>query len=73
MSYTYLLELHMLVDRRMREAEQSLANTANDAGKIKFQEGRIALLSDFKDFLTENLNPKLPGALRKRLRLEESG
>jgi len=66
MSYVYLLELHQLVDQRLAEAGQSVDDTTNNPGEIRFHQGRIAMLSDFKDFLTENLNPKLPRRIRKR-------
>jgi hypothetical protein len=66
MSYVYLLELHQLVDQRLAEADQSVDDITNNPGEIRFHQGRIAMLSDFKDFLTENLNPKLPRRIRKR-------
>ena len=66
MAYVYLLDLHQLVDQRLAEAVQSVDDPANNPGEIRFHQGRIAILSDFKDFLTENLNPKLPRRIRKR-------
>lgn len=66
MSYVHLLELHQLVDQRLAAAGQSVDDTTNNPGEIRFHQGRIAMLSDFKDFLTENLNPKLPRRIRKR-------
>ena len=66
MSYVYLLDLHQLVDQRLAVAVQSADDSANKPGEIRFHQGRIAILTEFKDFLTENLNPKLPRRIRKR-------
>ena len=65
MAYDYLLDLHQLIDQRLAEAGQSVENTENDPGEIRFHEGRIEILSDIKEFLTENLNPKLPRRIRE--------
>lgn len=64
MAYGYLLDLHQLIDQGLAEAGQSVDNT-KDAGEIRFYEGRIEILSDFKVFLTENLSPKLPRRIRE--------
>ena len=65
MAYDYLLDLHQLIDQRLAEAGQSVENTENDPGEIRFHEGRIEILSDIKEFLTENLNPKLPRRIKE--------
>lgn len=65
MAYDYLLDLHQLIDQRLTEAGQSVENTENDPGEIRFHEGRIEILSDIKEFLTKNLNPKLPRRIRE--------
>lgn len=65
MSYIYLLDLHRLIDRRIAEAEQMKQDAEKDSEMKKFHEGRIDILSDVKAFLIQNLNPKLPRALRK--------
>ncbi|MBW1852043.1 MAG: hypothetical protein JRJ15_11550 [Deltaproteobacteria bacterium] len=66
MSYVYLLDIHKLIDQRLAEASQSIETTENDPGKTKFREGQIDILSDYKEFLIDNLNPKLPRAIRKK-------
>ena len=65
MSYVYLLDLHQLIEKRIAEARQALGKIENNPGKTEFHQGRIEALADFKDFLTANLNPKLPRAFRK--------
>ncbi len=67
MSYVYLLDIHKLIEQKIAEASQSIENTENDPGKTKYLEGQIDILSDFKVFLIENLNPKLPRAIREKL------
>ena len=52
MAYGYLLDLHQLIDQRLAEAGQAVDNTKDDPGEIRFHEGRIEILSDFKVFLT---------------------
>jgi hypothetical protein len=64
MAYVYLLDLHQLIDQRLAEAGQAVDKTKNDPFEKRFHEGRIEILSAFKDFLTENLNPKLPRRIR---------
>ena len=65
MSYVYLLDLHQLIEKRITEAKRELDTIKSDPGEIQFHRGRIEALSDFKGFLTERLNPKLPRAFRK--------
>ena len=65
MAYVYLIDLHRLIDQRLTEAVQFVDNTTNNPGEIRFHQGRIAILLDFKDFLTKNLNPKLPRRIRE--------
>ena len=65
MSYVYLLDLYQIINLRIEAANQLKNNITNDPGMIKFQEGRIEILSDINEFLINNLNPKLPHALRK--------
>ncbi len=67
MSYVYLLDLYKLVDRRLAELGQSIDNNVNDPGELKFRAGQIDILSDFKEFLIDYLNPKLPKAVQDKL------
>jgi hypothetical protein len=63
MAYTYLLDIYKLIDRRLEHANSSIGELTDDPMETKFQEGRIRALSDFKNYLTKNLNPKLPGRI----------
>ena len=65
MAYIYLLDIYKLIDQRLDDANSSIGELADDPVEIKFQEGRVRALSDFKDYLIKNFNPKLPGRIRK--------
>jgi len=65
MAYIYLLDIYKLIDQRLEDANSSISELAEDPMGTKFQEGRIRALSDFKDYLTKNLNPKLPRRIRQ--------
>jgi len=57
--------MHKLIDQRLTEAKNSIQMTAGDAVEQEFQQGRIDTLIKFKDFLTDNFNPKLPRRIRE--------
>lgn len=65
MAYIYLLDLYKLIDQRLEDAHSSISGLADDPMEEKFHEGRIRALLDFKDYLTKNLNPKLPRRIRQ--------
>ena len=67
MSYVYLIDLYKFINQRLADAERLTDNSENDQGALKFREGQIDILSDFKEFLLDNLNPKLPKAIRRKL------
>ena len=73
MAYVYLLDLHKFTDERLAKAKLSLKMTGQDPGEKRFHEGRIEVLSDFKIFLNENLNPKLPRRIREKYFEEKPG
>ncbi|MBC8441686.1 MAG: hypothetical protein H8D87_18620 [Deltaproteobacteria bacterium] len=68
MAYIYLLNLHEIIDKRLNEAQKCIDNASNASEKAKFLEGRIQALSEFKEFLIDNLNIKLPRKIRQRLK-----
>jgi hypothetical protein len=68
MAYIYLLNLHEIIDKRLNEAKQGVDNVSNEPEKLRFLEGRIQALSEFKEFLIDNLNVKRPRRIRKQLK-----
>ena len=65
MAYVYLLEMHKYIEKRMADASEALDKADVDTADKSRQQGRIDILTDFKDFLTEKFNPKLPRRIRK--------
>ena len=57
--------MHKLIDQRLTEAKNSIQMAVGDAVEQEFQLGRIDALVKFKDFLTNNFNPKLPRRIRE--------
>ncbi len=68
MAYIYLLNLYKIIDEKLNKAKECVDNTSNEPGKVKFQQGRIQALTEFKEFLTNNLNSKLPRRIRQQLK-----
>lgn len=66
MSHTYLLELYELIDQRMEEASEELRSGTSDGGGTRFQQGRCEVLSEFKQFLAERYNRKLPRRIKNK-------
>ena len=70
MAYIYLLDIYKLIDQRIEDAKAVMGNESADPNKTKYQEGRIKALTDFKDYLVQNLNPKLPRRIREDFELK---
>ena len=68
MAYVYLLDLYKFIDQRSAEAGKALEEAPNKNGATSFQEGRIAILADFKDYLNENFHSRLPRKIRETVR-----
>lgn len=65
MAYVYLLDMYKYIDKRLAGASQSLAEKTNEPAENKFYEGRIDALRDFKQYLADNFNRKLPRRIRE--------
>ena len=65
MAYIYLFEIYKLVDHRIEDAKAAMENLSGGPMEKKFQQGRIKALSDFKDYLIQNFNPRLPRRIRE--------
>lgn len=70
MSHNYLLELHELIDLKLKEAEE--ITVGNEADRA-FTEGRIAALEEFKTHIGAMYNHKLPKRLLKKLNEKKAG
>jgi hypothetical protein len=70
MAYIYLLDIYKLIDQRMEDAKATMGNLSTDPNEKKYQEGRIKALTDFKEYLVQNLNPRLPRRIRENFELK---
>ena len=70
MAYIYLLDIYNLIDQRIEDADAALEQVSGDPNETKFHEGRIKALTDFKDYLIQNLNSKLPRRIREDFELK---
>jgi len=67
MAYIYLLNLYKTIDLRLNETKALILNKKKKPEEIRFLEGRLDVLSEFRQFLTDNLDQKLPKRIRKKL------
>ena len=65
MAYVYLLDFYKYIDQRLAEATAGLDQAERDAAIGQFEQGRIDALTEFKNFLEENFNSKLPRRIRE--------
>ena len=65
MAYIYLLDLYKYIDERLGQAMDGRNQASEDLSLVKFEQGRIDALTEFKEFLRENFNPKLPRRIRE--------
>ena len=54
MAYTYLIDLHQFLGKRLEEAKSVVNGKDTDPEDQRFHEGRIHLLLEFQDFLSQN-------------------
>lgn len=71
MAYVYLLEMHKYIDNRLARANRSLAEKTNVPAESKFYEGQRDVLMDFKQYLSDIFNPKLPRRIRENYEREK--
>jgi len=68
MAYIYLINLHHKIDEKIEAL--SYDSSGPDAVKdgLNYRKGQLSALQEFKTFLTDRLNEKLPRRLRKQLK-----
>ena len=65
MAYVYLLDLYKYIDERLDQATDGRDKANYDLPLGKFEQGRIDALTEFRHFLKDNFNPKLPRRIRE--------
>jgi hypothetical protein len=69
MSHTYLIDLYDLIEQETVMASEELKSCDNDKAGKSFQQGRLDILSEFKRFLADHYNSKLPRRIRNKYTL----
>lgn len=67
MAYIYLLDLYKKIDHHLSEITVLLTDEKQTPDQIRFLEGRKDVLFEFREFLTLNLDEKLPKRIRKQI------
>ena len=68
MAYIYLLNLYKEIDERQRQIDLLISE---NSGITPYEQGRKDILKEFRIYLTENMNSKLPKRIRRRLAEEK--
>ncbi|MCF6247512.1 MAG: hypothetical protein L3J69_09150 [Desulfobacula sp.] len=70
MAYIYLLNLYETIEERINQAKKpghKSGTSKLQKADTQFHQGRIDLLNEFKSYLKDNMNEKLPKRLRKKM------
>jgi DNA-binding transcriptional MerR regulator len=67
MAYIHLLNLYKKIDLHLNEIKALLTDEKQTPEQKWFLEGRKDVLLEFREFLTLNLDEKLPRRIRKQL------
>ncbi len=68
MVYSYLLDLYKVLDQRKKNIELKISHLADDPESLQYQQGRLTVISEFKDFLKTNYHAKLPMRMQQNLK-----
>ncbi len=66
MAYIYLLNLYDEIEKRIDHLSEQKADNSR-TGTVQFEQGQKDLLIEFKQYLADNMNNKLPKRIRKRM------
>jgi hypothetical protein len=65
MVYSYLLDLYKVLDQRKEHIEFKISQVSNDLEKQQYEQGRLTVINEFKDFLTTHYHAKLPRRMQQ--------
>jgi hypothetical protein len=68
MSHNYLLATHDVIERRLALVTAVYEKAEEGSNDKLFAEGRLSALREFQEYLSENVDPKLPKRLYKQLK-----
>jgi hypothetical protein len=67
MSHNYLLATHNFIDQQLGLVTAVYEKAGDDTDDKFFAEGRLKALKEFQEYISKNVNSKLPRRLYKRL------
>ena len=70
MAYIYLLNLYDEIEKRLKSID-TRETAGSSPESERFARGRQDLLNEFKQYLADNMNDKLPRRIRKQLSAKE--
>ena len=73
MSYVYLFDLKNKIDQKLEKAIRLLSNEKAVATNQQFRKGQIDLLLEFKKYLSDQYDQKLPRAVARKIANQEEG
>jgi hypothetical protein len=68
MSHNYLFATHRFIEQRLVLVTAAYEKAEEGTDEKFFSEGRLVALKEFKDYISINVNPKLPKRLFQRLK-----
>lgn len=67
MAYIYLFNLYDELEKKSQMIRREQQACEPDTQDYLYQQGRLDVLDQFKKYLADNMNDKLPKRLRKKL------
>lgn len=67
MSHNYLFVIHHFIEQQLASAAAAHKKAEDGACEKFFAEGRLNAMMEFQEYISTNINPKLPKRLYKRL------
>lgn len=68
MSYTYLFNLYDEIEVLIDKSLAVINSETTASGDIRYHQGRVDILKEFKAYLSEQMNPKLPRRMQKKMK-----
>lgn len=66
MVYSYLLDLYKQLDKRKETIKAEISQISKDPERYHQQQGRLAAIIEFTDFLESNYHSKLPQRMQRQ-------
>ena len=68
MSHNYLFATHRFIEQRLALVTAAYEKAEEGTDEKSFSEGRLMVLKEFQEYISLNVNPKLPKRLYQRLK-----